>query len=615
MRLFENVQLTQEPSPFVVPAGLAAELAHRMRDEGIDFSYHAWDEVVRGEAPVLYNEAMDLLRPFEEMGYRSVAPCVIESHVSSKNMLQRSRWLLQPPNNPCLDLRDNAYGFVLPKFWEGAAVASFDQWPQRRTLPCDPYACFDPSQYEVLTAQDMVRKLAEGKRLDDGWWYSGKPIENFGLTTKDLLERMIEIRSGEPLKQCATFPTEDLRDAFVREALATYALSIVRWTLVDCTSKLLSLPVSMVLFEGQCCDEDLPRGIVCTAQGGFLREVATESATVGLRRIRQSAFGFMVESVRPDLAASTAQETGTDLRKVHGPFCDCFDFVLAAHREYACDPSAHYPVTLLKKWVTEQDEEHVMLIEAPTKVPGTVVRVYIGWDTPWAVITSDQAPRTVPYCHTMQGSGAEGSFFEYLPASDGPNRGCFSSTFDLDTEESFRALEREYPQVAELAKRLYRRTLELRYEGAVSHDANKADQPDYRRLQRMLDNEVWPCVSHVGEEEEPPSIADFGQGIVARIARGEDVYGRGDGDPDGFWDYAKEWTEEDVSRHLDNPAEWMVEELDLPIETTRWLVHQVGASTVRDLVALLADGLKDAPGYDFWYRVDIEKALSEVGLL
>ena len=68
MKQFESVRLERGSYPVVVPADYAIRFVRRLRDEGIDYSYHAWDEVVRGDAPIPYDEAMNMLRPFEEKG-------------------------------------------------------------------------------------------------------------------------------------------------------------------------------------------------------------------------------------------------------------------------------------------------------------------------------------------------------------------------------------------------------------------------------------------------------------------------------------------------------------------------------------------------------------------
>lgn len=94
-------------------------------------------------------------------------------------------------------------------------------------------------------------------------------------------------------------------------------------------------------------------------------------------------------------------------------------------------------------------------------------------------------------------------------------------------------------------------------------------------------------------------LLDLGRGVVASIARGE-------------YDFEQDCAR--VASLPDDPAEWAVEELDLSIPTTRWLVYQVGAHSARDLIELLDGDLEDAPGYDLSKRLEIQGALCKVGL-
>lgn len=93
-----NTNLLDASEPFAMPIIEAQTLTRALRAAGLEFEYVSWRDVMRGEASLSYDEALDALRPFESEGIFTPAPCLIVSRVPREALLDMLAYLLSDYN-------------------------------------------------------------------------------------------------------------------------------------------------------------------------------------------------------------------------------------------------------------------------------------------------------------------------------------------------------------------------------------------------------------------------------------------------------------------------------------------------------------------------------------
>lgn len=105
---FENVELTDRPSLFVMPQTESGYLLHRMRVAGIEYEAYGHRDICEGRAPLDLDVAARALMHFEDVGLGQAPPCIISSRVRREDLLPMARSLYAEPFDPAFLERQHA---------------------------------------------------------------------------------------------------------------------------------------------------------------------------------------------------------------------------------------------------------------------------------------------------------------------------------------------------------------------------------------------------------------------------------------------------------------------------------------------------------------------------